>query len=156
MIKKIIFKTLSSAIIIIVFSINISHAQNTLNINKINSRAFVVLDRNSNTVLVGKNENQKRKMASTTKIMTATIIIENCNLNETIQVSKNAANVGGSRLGLKLGDSITINDLLYGLMLKSGNDCAIALAEHLGKNLEGFSYYMNQKASELRIKKHSF
>ena len=124
---------MSSAIIIIVFSINISHAQNTLDINKINSRAFVVLDRNSNTVLVGKNENQKKKMASTTKIMTATIIIENCNLNETIQVSKNAANVGGSRLGLKLGDSITINDLLYGLMLKSGNDCAIALAEHLGK-----------------------
>ena len=95
MIKKIIIKALSSAIIIIVFRINISHAQNTLNINKINSRAFVVLDRNSNTVLVGKNENQKRKMASTTKIMTATIIIENCNLNETIQVSKNAANVGG-------------------------------------------------------------
>lgn len=156
MIKKIILKTLSSAIIIIFFSINISHAQNTLNINKINSRAFVVLDRNSNTVLVGKNKNQKRKMASTTKIMTATIIIENCNLNETIEVSKNAANVGGSRLGLKLGDSITINDLLYGLMLKSGNDCAIALAEHLGKNLEGFSNYMNQKASELRIKKHSF
>ena len=88
--------------------------------------------------------------------MTATIIIENCNLNETIQVSKNAANVGGSRLGLKLGDSITINDLLYGLMLKSGNDCAIALAEHLGKNLEFFYNYMNKKAYELRIKKHSF
>lgn len=155
MIKKIIFKALSSAIIIIVFSINISHAQNTLDINKINSRAFVVLDRNSNTVLVGKNENQKRKMASTTKIMTATIIIENCNLNETIQVSKNAANVGGSRLGLKLGDSITINDLLYGLMLKSGNDCAIALAEYCGNSIEGFATLMNQKANELRTKKYT-
>ena len=53
-----------------------------------NSRACIVIDRNTNTVLYGKNENQKRKMASTTKIMTATIIIENCNLNETVEISK--------------------------------------------------------------------
>ena len=116
----------------------------------INSRAYVVLDRNSNRVLLGKNENQKRKMASTTKIMTATIIIENCNLNETIEVSKKAASVGGSVLGLKTGDKITIKDLLYGLMLKSGNDCAIALAEYAGGDVEGFANLMNSKANELR------
>lgn len=157
MIKKSRLKTTIVTILImqIFFPITV-YGKNITAEEKINSRAYVVIDRNSNTILLGNNEHQKRKMASTTKIMTATIIIENCNLNETIQVSKNAANVGGSRLGLKLGDSITINDLLYGLMLKSGNDCAIALAEHLGKNLEGFSNYMNQKASELRIKKHSF
>lgn len=116
----------------------------------INSRAYVVLDRNSNRVLLGKNENERRKMASTTKIMTATIIIENCNLNETIEISKKAASVGGSVLGLKTGDKITINDLLYGLMLKSGNDCAIALAEYAGGDIEGFANLMNQKANELR------
>lgn len=116
----------------------------------INSRAYVVLDRNSNRVLLGKNENERRKMASTTKIMTATIIIENCNLSETIEVSKKAASVGGSVLGLKTGDKITINDLLYGLMLKSGNDCAIALAEYAGGDIEGFANLMNQKANELR------
>lgn len=121
--------------------------ENTLSIN---SRAYVVLDRNSNNVLLGKNENQKRKMASTTKIMTATIIIENCNLNETIEVSKKAASVGGSRLGLQTGDKITIKDLLYGLMLKSGNDCAVALAEYAGGSIEGFADLMNQKANELR------
>ena len=96
----------------------------------INSRACVVIDRKTNTILYGKNEKQKRKMASTTKIMTAIIIIENCNLNETIEVSKKAANTGGSRLGLKTNDKITIKDLLYGLMLRSGNDAAVALAEH--------------------------
>lgn len=116
----------------------------------INSRAYVVLDRNSNRVLLGKNENERRKMASTTKIMTATIIIENCNLNETIEISKKAASVGGSVLGLKTGDKITIKDLLYGLMLKSGNDCAIALAEYAGSDIEGFANLMNQKANELR------
>lgn len=116
----------------------------------INSRAYVVLDRNSNHVLIGKNENDRRKMASTTKIMTATIIIENCNLNETIEISKKAASVGGSVLGLKTGDKITIKDLLYGLMLKSGNDCAIALAEYAGGDIEGFANLMNQKAKELR------
>ena len=95
-----------------------------------NSRSSVVIDRNTNTILYGKNENQKRKMASTTKIMTATIIIENCNLNDTLEVSKKAAGTGGSRLGLKSGDNITVKDLLYGLMMRSGNDAAVALAEY--------------------------
>lgn len=95
-----------------------------------NSRSSVIIDRNTNTILYGKNENQKRKMASTTKIMTAIIIIENCNLNDTLEVSKKAAGTGGSRLGLKSGDKITVKDLLYGLMMRSGNDAAVALAEY--------------------------
>lgn len=117
----------------------------------VNSRACVVLDRNTNTILYGKNENTQRKMASTTKIMTATIIIENCNLDETIEVSKKAAGTGGSRLGLKTGDKITIKDLLYGLMLCSGNDAAVALAEHAGGDIKGFSELMNQKALDLGL-----
>ena len=116
-----------------------------------NSRACVVVDRNTNTILYGKNENQERKMASTTKIMTATIIIENCNLNDTIEISKKAAGTGGSRLGLKTGDKITIRDLLYGLMLRSGNDAAVALAEYAGGSIDGFAKLMNKKASELGL-----
>lgn len=95
-----------------------------------NSKACIVLDRKTSIILYGKNEKQKRKMASTTKIMTATIIIENCNLDETVEISKKAAGTGGSRLGLKVGDRITVRDLLYGLMMRSGNDAAVALAEH--------------------------
>ena len=64
-------------------------------------------------------------MASTTKIMTAIIVLENSNLNNIVEVSKKAANTGGSRLGLKTGDKITIRDLLYGLLLCSGNDNSV-------------------------------
>lgn len=110
--------------------INSSNTENKTEMPNTNSRACVIIDRNTNIVLLGKNENTKRKMASTTKIMTAIIILENCNLNETIEISKKAAGIGGSRLGLKTDDKITIQDLLYGLMLKSGNDTAVALAEH--------------------------
>ena len=71
-------------------------------------------------VIYGKEENKRCKMASTTKIMTATIVIENVkNLNETVTVSSKAAGTGGSSLGLHTNDKITVNDLLYGLMLCS-------------------------------------
>ena len=90
-------------------------------------------------------------MASTTKIMTATIIIENCNLEETVEVSKEAANTGGYRHGLKTGDKISIKDLLYGLMLRSGNDAAVALAEVCAGSIVDFSNLMNKKANELGL-----
>lgn len=117
----------------------------------VNSRACVVIDRKTNSVLFGKNENSKKKMASTTKIMTATIIIEKCNLSDTIEISKKAAGTGGSRLGLKTGDKITVLDLLYGLMLRSGNDAAVALAEYAGGDINGFAELMNAKALELGL-----
>ena len=117
----------------------------------VNSRACVVIDRKTKCVLFGKNENTKKKMASTTKIMTATIIIEKCNLSDTIEISKKAAGTGGSRLGLKTGDKITVLDLLYGLMLRSGNDAAVALAEYAGGDINGFAELMNAKALELGL-----
>lgn len=122
----------------------------------INSRAYVVIDRKSNTVLVGKNENQKKKMASTTKIMTALIVIENCDLSETVEISKKSASTGGSRLGLKTGDKITVYDLLYGLMMHSGNDSAVALAEHTAGSISSFADLMNQKAVELGLSNTHF
>ena len=94
----------------------------------INSRAAIILDRNSKFILYGKKENEKRKMASTTKIMTAIVVIENTNLEEIATVSPKAAGTGGSRLGLHTNDKISIMDLLYGLLLCSGNDAAVALA----------------------------
>ena len=129
----------------------IAQTTETLEPSSINSRSCIVFDRNSHMTLYGKNENNKVKMASTTKIMTSIIIIENCNLSETIEISKKAAGTGGSRLGLKAGDKITINDLLYGLMLCSGNDAAVALAEYAGGDIQGFADMMNKKAIELGL-----
>ena len=122
----------------------------------INSRAYAVIDRKSNTILLGKNENQKKKMASTTKIMTALVVIENCNLSDIVEVSKKAASTGGSRLGLKTGDKITVYDLLYGLMMRSGNDAAVSLAEHVAGSISGFAELMNQKALELGLSSTHF
>ena len=86
---------------------------------QISSRAAVVFDRNSKTVLYDKKMNEKREMASTTKIMTAIVTLENGNLNDVVTVSKKAAGTGGSRLGLKNADKITLHDLMYGLLLCS-------------------------------------
>ena len=122
----------------------------------INARSCVILDRLSKNIIYGKNEFNKVKMASTTKIMTATIIIENCDLNKIIEVSKKAARTGGSRLGLKAGDKITIRDLLYGLMLCSGNDAAVALAENYCGSILEFSNLMNKKAKELGLNNSHF
>lgn len=86
---------------------------------QINARAAIVYDRSTKEVIWGKNENSKRAMASTTKIMTAIVVLENSNLSDIVTVSKKAANTGGSRLKISTGDKISVNDLLYGLMLRS-------------------------------------
>ena len=123
---------------------------------KINSRAAVVIDRKSKTILYGKNENVKKAMASTTKVMTAMVVIQNTNLDNIVEVSKKAAGTGGSRLGLKTGDKISIRDLLYGLLLRSGNDAAVALAEYVGGSVEEFAKLMNQNAEMLNLKDTHF
>jgi len=122
----------------------------------INSRYAIVLDRNNKTILYGKNEKTKTKMASTTKIMTSLIVIENTNLNNIVEISGKAAGTGGSRLKLNKGDKITVRDLLYGLMLRSGNDAAVALAEYIGGSIEEFAVLMNKKAKELGLKNTNF
>ena len=135
---------------------DISSNISSLDTNTLNCRSCIVLDRASNKILVGKNEKKQVKMASTTKIMTATIVIENYDLSKTVEISKKAAGTGGSRLGLKKGDKISIIDLLYGLMLCSGNDAAIALAETVAGGIEEFGIMMNNKAKELNLENTHF
>ena len=125
-------------------------------IPKINARHAIVLDRSSKQVLFGKSEKEVCKMASTTKIMTSIVIIENCNLKDTVTVSSKAAHTGGSRLGLSTNDTITVENLLYGLMLRSGNDAAVALAEFAGGSVEGFADMMNSKATKLGLSSTHF
>ena len=117
----------------------------------INSRHAVIIDRLSRQVLFGKKETEKCKMASTTKIMSAIVTIENSNLLDLVVVSSKSAGTGGSRLGLSTNDKVTVESLLYGLMLRSGNDAAVALAEHVGGSVENFANMMNEKALELGL-----
>ena len=129
---------------------------NTVEEPALNSRIAVAYDRKSGNVIWGKNENKRSAMASTTKIMTSILLIENADLNQTIEVSAKAGGTGGSRLGLKKNDKITMRDLLYGLMLKSGNDAAVAIAENVGGSVEGFAEMMNNKAKELNLENTHF
>lgn len=122
----------------------------------LNSRIALIYDRASGSILYEKNGNKQTPMASTTKIMTAIVVLENANLKDTVTITAKATGVGGSRLGLKKNDKITVNDLLYGLMLRSGNDAAVALAIHVGGSVEGFAQMMNEKAQELGLTSSHF
>lgn len=86
---------------------------------QLNARAGIIYDRTTKEMIWGKNETSKRPMASTTKIMTAIVVLEKGNLSDMVTISKKAAGTGGSTLKIKAGDSITVRDLLYGLMLRS-------------------------------------
>lgn len=122
----------------------------------ISSESAVLIDAESGRVLYEKNAYEKRGMASTTKIMTALVVLENAKLDEIVTVSYNAAVTEGSSMYLKPNEKITVEGLLYGLMLNSGNDAATALAEHTSGSVEKFSNLMNGKAREIGMKDSSF
>lgn len=129
----------------------IETSKNVENTPNINSQVALIYDRTGKRILFEKNGKKQFKMASTTKIMTATVILENAKLNDVVTIENKAAWTGGSRLGLKKDDKITVLDLLYGLLLVSGNDAAVALAIHVGGSVEGFAEMMNNKAKELGL-----
>lgn len=115
----------------------------------VNATSAIAIDTVSGRILYEKDAFTKRPMASTTKVMTAIIAIENNNLNDIVKISKKAAQTGGSSAHLKEGQKIKLEELLYGLMLPSGNDAAIAIAEHTSGSVEEFAKLMNAKANDL-------
>ena len=123
---------------------------------QIDSRIALIYDRASDRILYEKNGNKQTSMASTTKIMTAIVVLENANLKDVVTIDAKAAGTGGSRLEIKKNDKITVNDLLYGLMLRSGNDAAVALANYVGGSIEGFAEMMNNKSEEMGLKNSHF
>ena len=114
-----------------------------------NAAGAVLMEASTKKVLYEKNAHDKMPMASTTKIMTALVAIENGDLDSTVTVSKNASGVEGSSIWLGVGEKMTLKELLYGLMLASGNDAAVAIAEHVGGSVEWFIEMMNNKAKEI-------
>lgn len=122
----------------------------------VSAESAIVMDADSGRILYEKNAYTKRGIASTTKIMTALVVLENCNLTDYVTISYNAASTEGSSMYLKQGEQLTVESLLYGLMLNSGNDAATALAEHASKNVEEFAKLMNQKAKSIKMTNSSF
>nr|WP_242980731.1 D-alanyl-D-alanine carboxypeptidase family protein [Clostridium vincentii] len=118
---------------------------------KVNAHNALALDRSTKEVLFEQNGYDIVPMASTTKILTALITIERGDLDKTFTIGKNASSVRGSKVGYKAGEEIAIKELLYGLLYKSGNDAAIALAEGIGGSVEGFAGIMNHYARSLGL-----
>lgn len=117
----------------------------------LSAASSVCIDLDSGRILYAYNENQPMQIASTTKIMTALVVLENCSLQEKVKIPKEAVGIEGSSLYLKAGEVISVQDLLYGLMLQSGNDAAVALAIHCAGSVEYFANMMNSKAKELGL-----
>lgn len=116
----------------------------------------IVMEVKSNRVLYSKNADCKKYMASTTKILTAIVIIENCDISEEVEVSDKTIGVEGSSIYLEKGEILSVKDLLYGLMLRSGNDCAETLAIYKSGSIEDFADLMNETAIKIGAKHSHF
>ncbi|SHH35454.1 D-alanyl-D-alanine carboxypeptidase family protein [Clostridium grantii] len=115
----------------------------------IKARCAIAMDSKTGIVLFEQNGNFITPMASTTKIMTSLVAIKYGDLNKKVEISKNAASVRGSKVGYREKEQITIKELLYGLMLRSGNDAAIALAEGISGSVDEYMELMNEYAEEI-------
>lgn len=122
----------------------------------VNALSAVLIDADTGRVLWGKNENDPMAMASTTKIMTAIVTLENADINEKVTVSKNATLAPQVKMNLQEGEELTLEQLLYALLMQSSNDAAVAIAEKVGGSVENFCAMMNKKAKELGCKDTEF
>ena len=118
--------------------------------------AAILVDVDSGRVLYEQNADAQMLIASTTKLLTALVALQEGDLRETVTVSANAAGTEGSSMYLQAGEQLTLETLLYGLLLCSGNDAAVAIAEHVGGSVEGFVAKMNALARELGMTRSSF
>lgn len=125
-------------------------------VQAVSARKAIVLDGVTGRVLYEKSADEESLIASTTKIMTALVVCEQCNVLDRMRIPKEAVGIEGSSMYLQEGEVLTIQELLYGLMLHSGNDAAVALAIYCGGTVEGFAELMNDKARQLGLEHTHF
>jgi len=123
---------------------------------KLNSEGATLMDATTGQVLYSKNGDTKYFPASTTKILTALVVLEHAKLDDKVTVGKNPPSADGTSVGIKVGEIFTVRELLLGLLLESGNDCAEALAEHVSGSCGEFAKLMNDRAKELGAKNSNF
>ena len=122
----------------------------------LSAQKAVLMDAATGRILYEKNADDRSLIASTTKIMTALVVAEQCNVLDRVRIPKEAVGIEGSSMYLQEGEILTVQELLYGLMLHSGNDAAVALAIYCGGTVEGFAELMNDKARQLGMKNSHF
>ena len=118
--------------------------------------SYAVIDGHTTRIFYASNPHVKMPIASLTKIWTALVVIENAELNELVTISKKATLSEGSSIYLKEGQKVSVNELLHGLMMRSGNDAAMALAEHVGGSEAGFVFLMNERAQQAGLRNTTF
>lgn len=123
---------------------------------KLYATAAVLMDGDTGRVLYEKNGDNVLPMASTTKVMTLIVALENGNLDDVVTVSPYAASMPDVQLGIRTGEQYILKDLLYSLMLESHNDVAVAIAEHIGGSVESFAKLMNEKAKQIGCENTNF
>ena len=138
-----------TAVILIPQEAGAVETEDEITASRLYARSAVLMDADSGRILFAKNGQEQRAMASTTKIMTCILALENGDLSDEVAVSAEAASQPAVRLGMREGQRFYLKDLLYSLMLESHNDSAVAVAEHIGGSVEGFASMMNKKAMEL-------
>jgi D-alanyl-D-alanine carboxypeptidase (penicillin-binding protein 5/6) len=126
--------------------------EDTADVFAASAKAAVLIEEQTGAVLYAQNETAPLPMASTTKVMTALMVLEYGHLDEVVVTGRNAFGVPGSSIYLSLGEKLTLEQMLYGLMLASGNDAAVAIAEHIGGSVDNFCRKMTERASELGCK----
>jgi D-alanyl-D-alanine carboxypeptidase (penicillin-binding protein 5/6) len=162
-VSKINYKPWKIKFYLIIISILILYApaakaavSDSIAVPDVTAEAAVLLDAGSGQVLFEKNARQRRPPASTTKIMTALLALEGGDLHQDVTVSPWAASVGEASLDLRAGEQLTLEDLIYGALLESGNDACVAIAEHIAGTEPNFVMLMNQKAKLLGAEDTSF
>ena len=122
-----------------------------LSAEAVSAQKAILWDAGADRVLYEKDADSRSLIASTTKIMTALIVCEQCNVLDRMRIPREAVGIEGSSMYLREGEVLTVQELLYGLMLRSGNDAAVALAIYCGGTVEGFAALMNDKAHRLGL-----
>lgn len=120
------------------------------------AQSAVVMEKTSRRILYSKNCDEHLPIASTTKIVTALTVLNNCNLDDVVEIPAEACGIEGSSIYLRAGEHLTVRELLYGLMLRSGNDSAVALALHVAGSIDKFAEMMNETAGGLGLKDCNF
>lgn len=146
--KKLLSKTFALVFLLTIVLTNVK-AIDSYALPNLYSEGIYLMDATTGKVLYEKNADVQYMPASTTKIMTAIIALENCKLTDEVIIGENPPKADGSSIGIEQGEVYTIEELLYGLLLESGNDCAEAIADHIAGSNEAFAKIMNEKAKEL-------
>lgn len=146
--KNLLFKTFALVFLLTIVLANVK-VIDSYALPNLYSEGIYLMDATTGKVLYEKNADVQYMPASTTKIMTAIIALENCKLTDEVTIGENPPKADGSSIGIEQGEVYTIEELLYGLLLESGNDCAEAIAEHIAGSNEAFAKIMNEKAKEL-------